>query len=152
MTIEQFCDWLAHHGAGEFSRLNIGKPTSAVTRSATIEAAGVKIVVTIGDSTPMQLYLTPEGSERLGLPQTPTVQITPTTATVTPTTPHLKEIEKCILEAAPRADAEPMTMVKLARIAGYACTSHFRGHVARLVDVGLLIRLTGGVRKAQISI
>lgn len=135
MNVQQFADWLAHLGASEFAKASIPVPDRAVTRSATIELAGVKVVVTVVSAEPMRLQLTPDGQARLGAIAAPVLV--------------LKEIERCIMEAAPRADAEPFTMTKLARIAGYSPNGYFRGHVASLVDRGLLIRITGGVRKAK---
>lgn len=46
-TTEQFATWLAHFGAGEFSKNNISKPDSVVTRVAASDEAGVDVIVMI---------------------------------------------------------------------------------------------------------
>src|ERR1043165_3843013 len=59
----------------------------------------------------------------------------------------LSPVQECALEAAPLPHEKPVTIKHLARLAGYTYTSYFRFAVRRLVDLGLLQRVTGGVRR-----
>lgn len=63
----------------------------------------------------------------------------------------VREIDEAILEAAPRPDAEPVTMKKLARLAGYAYTNYFRDAVNALADAGLLVRSRRGIRRSPVA-
>lgn len=127
---------LAHSACAEFVRLGLTPPAigSPATGVATLEAHGVRIVVSIASCEPMKLILAPGWDEPLKPPSPPKH--------------NLKEIEKCIVEAAPAKDAAPMPMVKLARLSGYCYNSHFRETVGRLIEKGLLVRIPGGVRSA----
>lgn len=60
-----------------------------------------------------------------------------------------REICSCIMQAAPNFHEKPITMRKLARLAGYGYTNHFRHAVAELVDAGKLIRSSRGFRKSS---
>jgi hypothetical protein len=64
-------------------------------------------------------------------------------------TPHLAPVKSSILEAAPGPQQCPLGLRALAKRAGYAYSSYFRAAVSELVDAGLLVRITGGVRKAK---
>jgi len=65
-------------------------------------------------------------------------------SSATPPAAHdLSEIEQIILEA---ATSKPVTIKKLAALAGYAYTKHFRDAVNSLIDAGQLVRTRCGVR------
>lgn len=72
----------------------------------------------------------------------------PGTPVGAPTVP-LREIERCILEAAPGSDGAPVSVKALSRLAGYQCSSYFREAVRGLIDRGLLARFTNGVRRCK---
>lgn len=58
-----------------------------------------------------------------------------------------REVEECAFEAAPRHDAEPVTVKDLAALAGYAYTAHFRAAVTKLIALKRLVKIHGKVRK-----
>jgi len=58
-----------------------------------------------------------------------------------------RQVIACILEAAPGSAERPVTIKRLAELAGYAYTKHFRDAVNELVDREWLARTAGGVRK-----
>ncbi len=60
--------------------------------------------------------------------------------------PPLREIERCILEAAP--DNRPVTARKLSVLSGYSYSSYFRSAIGNLLKLGLLVRVSGGLQKS----
>ncbi len=63
--------------------------------------------------------------------------------------PSLRGIESCILQAAPGPQDDAVSVKRLAKLAGYSCSSYFREVVRVMTDAGLLRRITGGLRKAE---
>lgn len=63
-----------------------------------------------------------------------------------PAPPHLTPLDRLILERAP---ADPVTMMRLARLAGdHDADSYFAARVRRLVALGLMARDYRGFRRA----
>ena len=60
---------------------------------------------------------------------------------------RLTRLMRDALEAAPSRLHNPVSVKRLAALSGYSYNSHFRDSVNRLVDLGLLVKLTGGVRR-----
>jgi hypothetical protein len=63
--------------------------------------------------------------------------------------PILRDVEAAALAVAPLPADRPVTVKRLATLAGYRPTGHFREAVRCLVDRGLLERVRGGVRRRQ---
>ncbi len=61
----------------------------------------------------------------------------------------LTGLQRDALEAAPPPDQRPVTMKRLAALAGYSYSQHFRESVHALVDAGLMVRLRTGFRRAE---
>lgn len=58
-----------------------------------------------------------------------------------------RQVEDCIIEAAPGPADMPVSIRQLARLAGYSYTAYLRTAVDRLVAAGKLERGKGGVRR-----
>lgn len=99
-----------------------------------LEAAWLRVVVSLTKyEGPARLYPTPEAAAVLGVPAVPPLKMT--------------GLMEDVMEAAPSRLHHPVSVKKLAALSGYSYNSHFRNAVNRLVDAGLLTKLTGGVRK-----
>lgn len=59
----------------------------------------------------------------------------------------LTGLQEHVLEAAPSRLHHPISLKELAKLSGYCYNRYFRERVNELVDAGLLVRLSGGVRK-----
>ena len=62
--------------------------------------------------------------------------------------PERRQVESCILEAAPGPHETPVTLKQLAKRAGYSYSEWFRREVDALVVAGELVRTGKGVRRA----
>lgn len=60
----------------------------------------------------------------------------------------MSEADQAVYEATPRRDQRPASMLAISRRAGYSYC-HVRASVRRLIDAGLLVRVTGGIRRAN---
>lgn len=65
--------------------------------------------------------------------------------------PALRDVEAAALHAAPGSTEKPVTVKRLATLAGYRPTGHFREAVRGLIDRKLLERVRGGVRRRATS-
>ncbi len=147
ITLQQLADGSAAEIAAEALRAGldppaVGAPTIGVVVA---EAAGLRIVVTIArHEGPARLHLA-RGIDPAGYPGAiPAPPPPPTVA------PHvLREIERCIMEAAPASPDKPVTMKRLIKLAGYKYTRHSLEAVHRLVEIGLLVQIKGGCRKTR---
>lgn len=63
------------------------------------------------------------------------------------TRPTDRPVDLAILRAAPGPTERPVTVKRLAALAGYSDTGHFREAVRLLIDAGRLERVRGGVRR-----
>ena len=59
-----------------------------------------------------------------------------------------RDVEECILAA---AGLDPVTVKRLARLAGYSYTRWFRDAVNKLIAEGRLLRLSGGVKAVRVT-
>lgn len=96
--------------------------------------AGIQAVVILTAWAPPRLHLNGGRGQRFAPANSPT---------------PLRDVEAFTLEAAPAHDARPVSVRQLARLAGYKDTGHFREAVNQLLERGLLVRIRGGVRKAN---
>ncbi len=119
MTPEQFCAQAALGNAAQWVSLGIEIPPANVVGVAVIEYCGMRVTVTIEREKP------------------------PGPAPV-----PLREIEQAIYDKAPMPVEVPVTVKRLASMCGYCCNTYFRDAVRRLVDMGLLKKCTGGVKRA----
>jgi hypothetical protein len=58
-----------------------------------------------------------------------------------------RQVEACILEAAPAPHERPVTLKQLAKRAGYSYSEWFRKEVDKLTQAGELVRTGKGVRR-----
>lgn len=135
MTPEQFTDWLVLHGAAEAARLGITPPQTAITRMACGQDSDIELILTIRRRQRATLQYDEE---------TKTSFIGPAP---TKPPPALSGIKKAIYDAAPKADAEPKTAKAIAKLANYSYGEHFRNHLNELIEVGILVRVRGGVKR-----
>ena len=106
-------------------------PEKLVSSTSHGEVGGWQVTVTVCRyDGPARLVLTPVGEKEL-----------PEAAR------QLRDIELNILEAAPKPTEPPITMKKLAQVAGYGWNHHYRDAVNSLVERGLLARVRGGIRR-----
>lgn len=126
----------AHDLAAALARAGAEPPASEVIGLA--KMGGMRIVVSITKDEPARLYLNELGKKILGDIGDP--------APVMPE-PHRPPVHACILEAAPRFTEKPVTMRRLASLAGYSYSPYFRTAVGHLVDGGELVRNGRGVRR-----
>jgi hypothetical protein len=107
-------------------------PDGLISSTSHGEVGGWQVTVTICRyDGPVRLVLTPAGEREL-----------PETAK------QLRDIELDILEAAPKPTEPPITMKRLAQVAGYGWNCHYRNAVNALVERGMLARVRGGVRRS----
>ncbi len=117
----------------------LAPPDKRVTSQYVDDQTGWQVVVTFARwEGPPRVWLNP--GVTLG---------EPAPANSPPARSPLRDIEATTLEAAPLADAKPVSVRQLARRAGYRDSGHFREAVAQLIDRGLLVRVRGGVRRAN---
>lgn len=144
MNHDQAAVHFAHVIAAELLRLGITKPEREHVGVAIAEVEGLKIVVSIARyDGPMRIYIRhdvdpsqfPPGVIRVPPPPTPPL-------------PPLREVEQAAYDASPMPDKMPVSVKKLATKAGYCCNTYFRDAVRRLIDLGLIVRCTGGVKRA----
>jgi hypothetical protein len=123
VTSEDLANAAALEVAAEWVRLCLSPPSKEVIGAALVERAGVRVVVTICADDGRR----PEAAQ----PER-----------------RLTNLQRDVLEAAPSRLHNPVSIKKLATLAGYHYGGHFRGAINQLIEWGLLIRLPGGVRKA----
>jgi hypothetical protein len=138
LTPLQIASAHAHQALAELIRLGATVLGENVGTARDAEA-GLQVVVFVTSFEPLMV---PGG---LPMPRHPLPQSQPAARSRT----VLRGIDQCALDAAPKPGAEPATIKTLARLAGYAYGSHFREAVRRLIDLGELVRVTGGVRRAK---
>ncbi len=63
---------------------------------------------------------------------------------------HLPPVQVCALKAAPGPTERPVPVKKLAALSGYRYNSHFRAAATSLIERGLLVRVSGGVRRPTV--
>lgn len=122
----------AHEFAAKLLAMGIRPPAKEIVGSAIIEIGGIRVVVSV------TAY---EGASRLVLNETGRRVLGVDGAKI----PPLRDVEKAILAAIP-AD-EVIAVKKLAATTGYKANSHFRDALRRLIDIDLVSRVTGGVRR-----
>ncbi len=120
-----------HQLAADIAREGL-PPGEKVTHKTTVN--GTKIKVTLSPASPKKPKIKPP-------PECP--------PDATPNPPiEIRDVEECVLEAAPAPGKRAISVKKLAALAGYGYSSYFREKVRKMIDAGLLVRVTGGVRLA----
>ena len=136
----------SHKIAAKLISLGAEPPAEQITSTARSEEHGLMVVVTIcrydGPMTVSPSVL--EKIAAFSASQGPE-----TGATKCPTrVPPRRDVETCILEAAPGQTDRPVSIKQLATRAGYRYTLWFREAVNSLVIAGELVRTSQGVRLA----
>lgn len=124
MTPQQVAEQHALHVAAELLRLDVQIPDTECTGTVTVRTAKLRVTVTI---------MRYDADTPISLPPPP---------------PTLRPVEQAAYDACPLPVEMPVTVKTLARRAKYCCNSYFREAVRHLVDMGLLVKCTGGVKKA----
>ncbi len=116
-----------------------------LTRTVTFPEDKLKVIVTVlRDDGPARLVLNDAGRAIIERGE-PLPQALPAVPVPMP----LRDVEDAAWQAAPAANARPISFKELARRAGYGYNSHFLEAVRGMIDRGILTRLRGGVRRAQ---
>lgn len=109
-----------------------------VTSTAAFPEAKLRIVLTVHqDDGPARLHLNQAGQ-----------RVFPQEVRYEPAEP-LREVESCAIEAAPRHDEAPVSVKRLAQLAGYSYTAYFREAVNQLLDRGVLVKVRGKVKRGS---
>lgn len=134
---------LAHEGVARVIRTSLKHgidPDEKLVAKVIDEDAGLQLVI----------FLAPwDGPPRLIL--NPGVTLEDLLNPIKPPLPFpLRDVEDAAMKAAPGPTERPVSIRALARRAGYSDTGHWREAVNQLVDRGLLVRVRGGVRRANL--
>jgi hypothetical protein len=97
--------------------------------------AGLKPNGNAAYPSPVIIVIVMNGAE----PHAPSLSASPVSALM-----PLRDVEDAAMKA---ATDTPVSVKRLATLAGYSYGSYFREAVRALVDRGLLVRVTGGVRR-----
>ncbi len=145
MTPNALAAAAAHQIAAELVRLDLAPPDREIIGVAIVEHAGLRVVVSLTKwDGPARLFLAPgvDAGEFPGaIPAPPSADQRQSA----PLSAKLRDVEQAAYEA---TGETPVTAKRLATLAGYCNNSYFRDAVRRLVDMGLIVRCTGGVKRA----
>jgi hypothetical protein len=130
LSSEQIASIYAHHVVAELIRYGV-RPLSQTTASAS--HAGVQVTVIVGPFAPSAVAPSdpPPVLPTTGLPM------------------KRRDVEAAILESCPGPNKSPISVKALARRADYSYTPFFRAAVNKLAEEGAIVRVRGGVRRAD---
>jgi hypothetical protein len=131
---------LAHRALAELVDALVTADARPVSATAACRRSGVRVVVRL------MRYDGPAYEPAAACAQaiSPIAHVIPPAVGV-----PLRDVEATTFEAAPAHDARPVSVRQLARLAGYRDSGHFREAVNQLLERGLLVRIRGGVRRAN---
>lgn len=148
LAFQQLLDYMAHECLLSVVAENL-RLDATMHGYAISDSHGVRLVVFAAPyDGPLRLHLNPGVTlEKLFTMPLPGDEPGNPAGNSAPLPFPLRDVEAAALQAAPGSAERPVTVKKLAVLAGYRDTDHFREAVRQLVDRGYLERVRGGVRR-----